>query len=278
MKMFGTPTRLSPRAQVRHRLFALSGNNCALPGCASKLVDDYGNIIGQICHIEAAAPGGERFNPNSNNEARRDFSNLMLLCYSCHIKTNDVVEYPTERLRQIKATHEQWATLQPVLQTNIEKFVDASLWQEFKLPENYRNISNEPHDEDFYTHAKSLLTTIAQLPMSTRSFYAHAFIKALRGDLWLVGNLDGLRVALNTTYQQISTHISILEEKHLFGLVEEADDWMTLPFRGTRYGLCGLDRDDNGIYLLYLIHQHFSGDPQAILSIFEDLDFTLLDA
>jgi len=249
-----------------------------MPGCPSKLVDNHGNLIGQICHIEAAAPGGERYNPNSNDEARRDFSNLMILCYACHIESNDVIKYPVTKLREIKATHEQWATQKPVLQTDIEKFVDASLWQELKLPENYKNISNEFHDESFYAHAKVLLTTIARLPLSTRSFYANAFIKALRGDLWLSGNLDGLRMALSTTYLQMSAHISILEEKHLFGLIEEAEDWRSLPFRGTRYGLGGLDQDDNGIYLLYLIHLRFSTEPQAILSIFEDLDFSLLDA
>jgi len=85
-------------------------------------------------------------------------------------------------------------------------------------------------------------------------------------------------MALSTTYLQMSAHISILEEKHLFGLIEEAEDWRSLPFRGTRYGLGGLDQDDNGIYLLYLIHLRFSTEPQAILSIFEDLDFSLLDA
>lgn len=276
--MTGTQNRLSPRVKVRQRLYALSGNNCALPECTSKLVDDYGNLIGQICHIEAAAPGGERYNPFSDDEARRDFSNLMVLCYGCHKKTNDIVQYPVSRLREIKAAHEQWATQQPILQTNIEKFVDASLWQELKLPDNYKNISTEFHDEGFYAHAKVLLTKIARLPLSTRSFYANAFIRALRGDLWLSGNLDGLRVALSTTYLQMSAHISILEENHLFGVVDEADDWRRLPFRGTRYGLSGLDGDDNGIYLLYLIHLRFSAEPQVIMSIFEDLDFSLLDA
>lgn len=276
--MTGTQNRLSPRVKVRQRLYALSGNNCALPECTSKLVDDYGNLIGQICHIEAAAPGGERYNPFSDDEARRDFSNLMVLCYSCHKKTNDIVQYPVSRLREIKAAHEQWATQQPILQTNIEKFVDASLWQELKLPDNYKNISTEFHDEGFYAHAKVLLTKIARLPLSTRSFYANAFIRALRGDLWLSGNLDGLRVALSTTYLQMSAHISILEENHLFGVVDEADDWRRVPFRGTRYGLSGLDGDDNGIYLLYLIHLRFSAEPQVIMSIFEDLDFSLLDA
>lgn len=271
------PKRLPPRAPVRHRLFALSGNMCAFPGCTSRLVAESGEVVGQICHIEAAERGGERFNPLSNNEARRDFDNLILLCYQCHIKTNDVVKFPTERMRQIKRQHEASATLTENIDFLAERFVDESLWREFKLPSNYGQIHTDGCGDGFFAHAATLLTTIARLPLSTRSFYAQAFIKALRGDLYLCGNLTGLRLALNSTYSQISGHISILQEKQLLGLVDEEDDWMKLPFSGTRYGLSGLDREDNGIYLLYLIHKRFESEPWVVINIFENLEFSLLD-
>lgn len=40
-------------------------------------MDEMGNFIGQICHIEAAEEGGERFKPIMTNEERRAFDNLM---------------------------------------------------------------------------------------------------------------------------------------------------------------------------------------------------------
>jgi hypothetical protein len=43
-----------------------------------------GTFIGQICHIEAAEEGGERFNLNTTNEQRRSAVNLMLMCYEHH--------------------------------------------------------------------------------------------------------------------------------------------------------------------------------------------------
>ena len=58
-------------------------------------------------HIEAAMEGGERFNPESNDEYRRSYENLLILCYPHHIETNDVEEYPVNRLAQMKNKHER---------------------------------------------------------------------------------------------------------------------------------------------------------------------------
>lgn len=62
--------------------------------------------MGQVCHIEAALPGGERYNPGQTDEERRGYDNLFLLCYPHHIETNDVVVYTTEKLKRIKWEHE----------------------------------------------------------------------------------------------------------------------------------------------------------------------------
>lgn len=87
-------------------LFAKSGNLCAFPGCTHELVSDTNVFVAQICHIEAARPGGQRYNALSNDDSRRDVGNLLLLCYKHHKETDDVTAYPSERLRKIKANHE----------------------------------------------------------------------------------------------------------------------------------------------------------------------------
>lgn len=100
-------SRLSPKADVLRALFARSGNRCAFPGCTSQLINDRNQFIAQVCHIEAAEEGGERFNPNQTDEERRQYENLLILCYPHHIETNDVAAYPVKRLCEIKAAHEQ---------------------------------------------------------------------------------------------------------------------------------------------------------------------------
>jgi hypothetical protein len=98
--------RLPPTPATIKKLFALSGNCCAFTGCRENIVDSDGNLIGEVCHIEAAEPKGERYNQKSNDEYRRSFPNLILLCGKHHKITNDIEKYDPLRLKEIKAAHE----------------------------------------------------------------------------------------------------------------------------------------------------------------------------
>lgn len=88
------------------RLFALSGNMCAFPGCDRKLVNQKNALNSNICHIEAATLGGERFNPHMTDSDRADYENLILLCVQHHDETNDVERYPVCVLKEMKSRHE----------------------------------------------------------------------------------------------------------------------------------------------------------------------------
>ncbi|MDN3473081.1 MULTISPECIES: hypothetical protein [unclassified Pseudoalteromonas] len=99
--------RLTPQTNVLRALFARSGNQCAFPGCTQPMMNNKNKFIGQVCHIQAAMMGGERFNVESDDEFRRSYENLLILCYPHHIETDDVDLYPVERLIQIKNEHEQ---------------------------------------------------------------------------------------------------------------------------------------------------------------------------
>lgn len=99
-------SRLNPRVDILRALFARSGNQCAFPGCVQPLINEKNQFIAQVCHIEAALQKGERFNSNQSSEERRDYDNLILLCYPHHVETNDVVEYTVERMQKLKYEHE----------------------------------------------------------------------------------------------------------------------------------------------------------------------------
>lgn len=101
-----TVKRLAPTKDTLTLLFSLSGNVCAFPDCNKSLFNGDNTFIGQVCHIESAREGGERFNPDSNNEERRQYSNLMVMCYEHHKVTDNVEVYPTPKMLQIKADHE----------------------------------------------------------------------------------------------------------------------------------------------------------------------------
>jgi hypothetical protein len=92
------------------RLDKLSGNQCAEPSCQKNLIAEDGqSIISKICHIEAASKNGPRWNANMNDDERRDFSNLILLCDEHHtIIDNKVNEakFPVSLLKKWKTEHE----------------------------------------------------------------------------------------------------------------------------------------------------------------------------
>ncbi|MFS2185676.1 hypothetical protein ACCC92_03320 [Mucilaginibacter sp. Mucisp84] len=98
--------RLSPSAETLRRLMLRSGNECAFPDCGNSIFNDNDELIGECCHIEAAMPGGERFNPAQTLAERRAFENLIFLCHQHHIETNDVSVYTVPALKRIKENHE----------------------------------------------------------------------------------------------------------------------------------------------------------------------------
>lgn len=100
-------SRLPPKPSTIKRLFALSGNICAFPDCYQEMINNDGIVIGEVCHIEAAEEGGERYNVNQNDEERRDFNNLILLCSNHHKETNNTEKFKTWTLKKMKKEHEK---------------------------------------------------------------------------------------------------------------------------------------------------------------------------
>ena len=97
------------RTTIR-RLDTLSGNECAEPTCKKPLIAEDGeSIISKICHIEAASSNGPRWNSEMNDEERRHYNNLILLCDEHHTiidnKENEN-KFPVSLLKEWKLIHE----------------------------------------------------------------------------------------------------------------------------------------------------------------------------
>lgn len=135
--------RLAPTMDTLRRLYSLSGNQCAFPGCVHMMFNEEGNFVGQICHIEAALEGGERFNKEMSNEDRRHFDNLLLMCYDHHIETNKVDIYPTSKMKQIKEEHEK-------------KFSDLLLT--IKMEKSFEDITKSNKSKDVKSLSKLIKT------------------------------------------------------------------------------------------------------------------------
>ncbi|MGY2176708.1 hypothetical protein [Pseudomonas azotoformans] len=113
-----TPKRPKPNrddftAKIRNALALRAGYRCAFTGCGiatSGPSDEASHkhvSIGVAAHITAAAPGGERYEPELSVEDRAAIDNGIWLCQS-HSRLIDVnpIAYSVSTLRQMKADHE----------------------------------------------------------------------------------------------------------------------------------------------------------------------------
>lgn len=135
-----TPKRLEVTKEVLRVLCAFSGNLCAFPGCRHLIFTPEGVLVAELCHIEAAMPGGERFNPDMTNEERRSFSNLMFMCHRHHVITDDVDEYPVSVLQEMKAKHEALFSLDKMSDRIAEELYDYTSQLRVSTVQNLNNL------------------------------------------------------------------------------------------------------------------------------------------
>lgn len=104
-------------------LFALSGNQCAHPGCKNPVIvppteESDALVLNQICHIYALNEDGPRGKAGLTEADLNAPDNLILFCPTHHVIIDGQYEtYPAELLKQWKKTHE----------TDIQKRFSADL-------------------------------------------------------------------------------------------------------------------------------------------------------
>jgi len=167
--------RLEPLPDTKRALFLQSGNLCAFPNCGKLMMNVDGEWIGQICHIEAAEAGGERFNSNMTNETRRHESNLMLMCYEHHIITNNVQAYPVSRMQEIKNAHKErffnpdFNKLATVKDSTLAAHA-TKVSSLIKLHEVRQWPYTAPEAQEMISELNEYIETFKRIPLATRQF------------------------------------------------------------------------------------------------------------
>ena len=271
--------RLNPTPPTLRWLFAVSGNRCAFPNCDNPAIDDSGDLLAEVCHIEAANVTGERFNHSQSNEDRRQFENLIILCRHHHAVTNNVEEYPVHAMRKLKADH--IVKVQVTGTPNValsERFVDQSQKGNLQLPSNFGQLDISGCEHQFFVEAQTILKAIAHLPALTRSLYANALANSHIGDLYIYCDPFELGLRLKVDPYTLNSQFIVLENQGLMWVPEHSDQWREQPMSGWRSYFRQFDRDDNGIYFLWLMRNRFASEPQVLVDVVENLNFNLLDA
>lgn len=172
------PKRLAPTTATLRLLFGLSGNLCAFPNCKHLLLNEKGDFIAEIAHIEGVK--GERFNSKMDNEQRRQPSNLALLCHAHHVETDDEKVWTVAKMREMKETHE--ARFRNPEQSILAGLKDWTQADELILPKNLDGMLNgidspliteEDREEDREKYVRDVhdhLLKYKNIPRETRVF------------------------------------------------------------------------------------------------------------
>lgn len=131
--------RLSFLDKTLKELFALSGNQCAFPGCSHPVIDELGQVVAQVAHIVGVEPLSPRYDATWTPQQLRESSNLLILCNAHHIATNDAKLYDVPTMRDLKARHEaRFSSLLSGLQDAVE---DRTAAVRYRLPANLQRLA-----------------------------------------------------------------------------------------------------------------------------------------
>lgn len=222
--------RLDPTPSTIKKLFAYSGNQCAIPDCREFLVDETGAMLGKIAHIHAAEKGGPRFDENMDNEARRHFDNLMLVCGKHH----DIIDYPEnietykpEVLRKYKAEHE--GRFRRAERQLIEQVADTTQATQPSYPKTMRRIgevlgvSEMVEHEEEIEGIRSFIDRLKELPLEQRGFAIKVATRMRRqnAEKLLVEDVKG---AFQIGDRKLQHHMRLLEH-HGLGSINEGHNF-----------------------------------------------------
>jgi hypothetical protein len=132
-------------------LFARSGNRCAFPKCTSPIAQG-DTLIGEVCHIKAAEPGGPRYDATQTPQERNGNGNLILLCPTHHtVIDDDDGTYTVERLQKMKAEHE--AHIAPAPDQQASRIAELFVQQGANVASSGGVAAGIIHAQNFNVHS-----------------------------------------------------------------------------------------------------------------------------
>lgn len=211
-----------------------------------------GVFIGQVCHIEAAEPGGPRFNEKSNNEERRNVRNLMLMCHGHHKVTDDEEKYPTWKMSELKRQHElHFANPQRAILEGLKDWTKSAEYTHAKNLRKFNTVLKlnfSPEElENSVRELQEYVENFRRVPLETRNFLRAVVqrvfdmekignVVSSDGESWAI-NLQDLKKALGLEDLELRRLMDELEMYRLGGPVELYDEYDRSYYGAQIYGL-----------------------------------------
>ncbi|MCG2578090.1 hypothetical protein LZ012_13935 [Dechloromonas sp. XY25] len=269
------PKRLAPTRETVRELYLKSGNRCAFPGCNKALFNAKGVFVGHICHIEAAEPGGERFNKHQTNEQRRHPSNLVLMCYDHHVETDDVLKFPVDRMKRIKEEHEK--LFSDVIGSMLQTVTDHTTLTEPVFAKDLKKLdqvlswgNSDEELADALKELKRVTIKLAKVPIPSRGLFLILVNRGKKGRF-----SDSLEVSVPEVQQ--ATNLAPGELRECFSILD--DHGFTYDNDTNDFGvqMVGIASPSSGWPLWVDIKRFCKKEKIDLSQIIINLDFSVLD-
>lgn len=268
-----TVKRISPTTSTLRELYILSGNKCAFPQCTHEIIDENGTFVAELCHIEAAMPGGERFNPNMTNEERAHSSNLLFLCHKHHKVTDNVKDFDVEKLKKIKFQHEN--LFRNIMSDMLKTIEDTTKKQILINSKSFNKINKTlqweldgHYLEETVNSYNKKFETLKKLDRNSRSVFTTIIDNSEMSKLNRIVLLSSVQKSLRLTSQEMNDFIDILM-KHDFISEPYTDDCYT--------GFISQIKDPEGWDVWGEIKKFCEIEGISLQEIILELDFEKLD-
>lgn len=218
--------RIGPTPSTVKKLFAYSGNQCAVPNCKEFLVDHSGAMLGKIAHIHAAEKGGPRFNADMTNDQRRAFENLLLVCGKHHDIIDyqpNVKTYTAEELRKYKAEHE--GRFKRAERHLLEQVNDTTQATQPTYPKTLAKLGTVTNDQQVIDHdddvsgVRAFIEKLKELPLAQREFAVQLATRMMRNGVERL-LFEDVKGAFQIGVTKIKEHMRVLEHHGLGGINE----------------------------------------------------------
>ena len=186
--------------------------------------------------------GGARFDPGMDEEARRAFENLMLVCGPDHDKIDDPNredEFPPDLLRDYKRRHE--SRFQRAEHEFLERYRDKTRDAKPTFPTSLDALADALGNEDIrgcpddIEGIKAFVEKLARLPRATRTF-AIELAARMRDHGGNRLPVDDVEEAFEISTADLKRQLEILEHHQLGDADDHFGRWMARLYEREPWG------------------------------------------
>lgn len=211
---------------IKKAVFAKSMNKCAFPNCHQQIIDEYGKVLGEICHIQGVNKNSARYNPELTAKQQISEENLILLCPNHHtIIDNNEGEFSVNVIKGWKTAHEKIYEKAIESLVKVEKVFDTTRDQQLinfdtlnKIKIHYKYKDEEM--KDVKKEIREFGEKLKQITKDTRDMFLSIIYRYKDNNNISINELE---LSYDSNIEYVKKRLFILKEYNLIDIETEDD-------------------------------------------------------